>query len=85
MFRSTLLALAACFALSAAFLAATIIYGLIESIENFRQLIDDVIHVDGFFVQLVIAVVAKPQEAVELVLEPFAFYDEAHGILKPSR
>ena len=51
----------------AALIAGPVFFGAVKTLEDRRQLPDNVIDVDILFVQLVCAVITEPHEAVELM------------------
>src|SRR5438477_3885209 len=53
--------------------------------EDRRELLHDVRQVERLAVQLVPALLADPEERVQLVRQPPAFQDEPHGIRRPLR
>jgi len=69
----------------AAIFASSQIFGTIELFEDTLELIDDVCQLKILFVELVIAVLTKPEQAIELAVVAFAFDDKADSVRSAKR
>lgn len=69
----------------AAYLAGPTIFGAVEPFENALELRGDVFELKVLFVELRVAVFAKPKEPVEFALTAFALDDEADGVCTADR
>ena len=69
----------------AALRAGPVLFGIVETVKNWWQLTDDIAHIQKLLIQLVIAVVTEPHEAVEFFRQAFAFNDQADRVCKALR